>query len=119
MTTHTRYEHRHLNVACDLAAAELGARADEWRELRDSAGLGATRIDGGARVWLRLDAAATAEDLVRREAGCCGFLDIDVGPDGDRLRLDITSPAPSGAEVAAAIAGLDRDGPEEARDAHR
>jgi hypothetical protein len=112
MTTHIRYEHRHLDVACDLAAAELGARAGEWRELRDSAGLGAIRIDRGARLWLRPDAAAVAEDLARREAGCCGFLDIELGPDGDRLRLDITSPAPYGDEVAAVLAGLDRDGPE-------
>ncbi len=106
MTTHVSYEHRHLDVACDLNAAELGARAAEWRQLRDSAGSGVTRIDGGARLWLRADAAVAAEDLVRREAACCGFLDFELAFDGGRLRLDITSPAPHGGEVAALLAGL-------------
>jgi len=106
MTTHVRYEHRHLDVACDLNAAELGARAAKWRQLRDSAGLGAARIDGGARLWLRREAAAAAGELARREAACCGFLDFELAPDGDRLRLDITSPAPHGGDVAASLAGL-------------
>jgi hypothetical protein len=104
--THVRYEHRHLDVACDLSTAELGARAAEWRRLRDSAGLGATRIDGGARLSLRLDAAAAAADLVQREARCCGFLDFELTSESDRLRLDITSPDPQGSGVAAALAGL-------------
>ena len=110
MTTHVRYGHRHLDVLCDLNAAEQGARATEWRQLIDDAGLGVTRVDGGARLWLRPDAAAAAEDLVRREAGCCGFLDFELTTDGDRLRLDITSRTSYGDEVAAALAGLRAEG---------
>ena len=106
MTTHVRYEHRHLDVVCDLNAVGQGARAAEWRRLLDSAGLGVTRVDGGARLWLRPDAAAAAEDLIRREASCCGFLDFELTTDGDRLRLDITSVASYGDEIAAAFAGL-------------
>ncbi len=105
------YEHRHLDVTCDLNTADLGARAAEWRQMRDSAGLGATRIDRGARLWLRPGAAVPAEDLVRREAACCGFLDFELTADGERLRLDITSPVALGAEVAAVLAGLRPDGP--------
>ena len=110
MTTHVRYEHRHLDVACDLNAAEQGARAAEWRRLLDSAGLDVTRVEGGARLWLRPGAAVAAEDLIRREAGCCGFLDFELTTDGDRLRLDITSVASCGDEIAAALAGLRSEG---------
>ena len=102
-----RYEHRHLDVACELAAAELGTRAMEWRRLRKDAGLGSDPIPGGARLWLRPDAAAVAGDLVRREAACCGFLDLDLVADGDQLRLDITSPAPEAAAVIAGLCGVE------------
>jgi hypothetical protein len=110
MTTHVSFVHRHLDVVCDLSAAELGARATEWRRLLDRAGLGAARVDGGARLWLRPEAAAAVEDLMRREASCCGFLDFELTTDGDRLRLDITSLASNGDEIAAALAGLQPEG---------
>lgn len=97
---------RGRTVACSLPDAEVGDRVTSWRALRERAGLGAEAIDGGARLWLSRDSAAEAEDLLRREAACCGFLDFTLAPDGDRLRLDVTSPAPGGDRVAALLAGL-------------
>jgi hypothetical protein len=65
------------------------------------------RIPGGARLWLRLDAGTATQDIVKREAQCCGFLDFEQKSDGDRLRLDISSISPRGAQVAAFLAGID------------
>lgn len=108
MTT-IRQEHRHLDVACELDHAEAGARAAEWEQLRADDGLGIEPMAGGARLWLRSSARETAEDLVRREAACCGFLDLELAEDGDRLRLELTSPAPEAAPVIACLVGLEPD----------
>ena len=103
--TNLHYRHRHLDVACELDAAEAGARATEWRRLRDEAGLGAEPIPGGARIWLRPEAWEAAADLARRETACCGFLDLDLTAEADRLRLDVTSLAPEAPAVIACLAG--------------
>jgi hypothetical protein len=105
--TDIRYQHRTLDVACELGAADSPGRAAEWRRLREEAGLGATSIPGGARLWLRPTAADVARDLVRREAACCGFLDLELAADGDRLHLDVTSPAPGAGPVIAYLTGVD------------
>jgi hypothetical protein len=36
----SRFQHRHLEVACELEAADAGTRAEEWRRLREDVGLG-------------------------------------------------------------------------------
>lgn len=105
-----RYDHRQLDVACELDGADAGRRAAEWRRLRETAGLGAAPIAGGARLWLRPDAAAVAGDLARREAACCGFLDLELVADGDRLRLDVTSPVPEAGVVIGWLLGLEAGG---------
>ncbi len=102
-----RHHHRDLDVACRLGAADAAARAVQWQRLREGAGLGSEAIPGGARLWLRAEAAADAEALARQESGCCGFLDLELGLVDDRLRLDITSPAPDAGPVIACLAGLD------------
>ena len=104
-----RYEHRRLDVACELEAADLGARADEWRWLREHAGRGAERIPGGARLRLQPEAWEAVNDLARREAACCGFLDFELSTAGDGPRLDITSPTIDGQAVIACLVGLESE----------
>ena len=101
------HHHRHLDVACELDGAGARDRAEEWLRLRADHGLGVEPIPGGARIWLRPGARPLAVDLAGREASCCGFLDVDLEPDGDRLRLDLTSPAPEAREVIAHLAGIE------------
>jgi len=108
--TKAHYEHRSLDVACELEAGAAGAQRVEWRRLREDAGLGTEAIPGGARIWLRADAWEAADDLARREAGCCGFLDLDVTVEENRVRIDITSPAVGAGPVIAALAGIESDG---------
>ena len=107
--TQLRREHPHLTVACDLDAADIGTRVGEWEALRDTYGLGAGTIPGGVRMWLTPDSASIAENLVEREAQCCAFLDFKIARDGSRVRLDITSLAPMGVQVAAFLGGLEHD----------
>jgi hypothetical protein len=104
--TDVRYQHRTLDVACELEGPEARDRLTEWERLRETAGLGAESIPGGARLWLRNEAVVAAEDLARREALCCGFLDIELVAVGDRWRLDVTSPVPEGSEVGAYLVGI-------------
>jgi hypothetical protein len=104
--TDVRYQHRHLDVACELEGPEAQARLGEWERLRETAGLGTELIPGGARLWLRGDAVVAAGDLARREALCCGFLDIELVSAGDRWRLDVTSLVPEGSEVGASLVGI-------------
>jgi hypothetical protein len=87
-------------------------REAQWRQLRETAGLGSGQLAGGGRLRLRPEAAAEAEDLIRQESDCCGFLDFELASDGEWLRLDITSPVPEGEDVARLLLGLTPAGPE-------
>jgi hypothetical protein len=94
-----RYEHRSLEVACDLgepdAASPTGEwtrRTEEWADVKAGA-IGTDLIPGGVRIWLPAELADVARDLARREAMCCGFLDIEVAGAAGRVRLDITTAA--------------------------
>lgn len=101
-----RQRHRHLDVACELDGAGMKDRAAEWERLRADHCLRAEPIPGGARLWLRREAGPVAEDLARREADCCGFLDVDLTSHGRRLRLELTSPAQEAGPVIAHLAGI-------------
>src|SRR5579863_3433436 len=104
MTT-IKHSHLSLDLACELSGAEVGERGNEWRSLRMNYGTGSDRIPGGARIWLDRAGEAIAADLARREAECCAFLDIELASEGDRLRLDITSPVNEAQPVIDALAG--------------
>lgn len=101
-----RYDHRSLDVACELDTAGMETRGAEWHELRAAWAGRAEAIPGGTRLWLAAGAWDAADDLARREAACCGFLDFEVVADGGRVRLDITSPAPEARAVITVLAGL-------------
>ena len=100
------YRHRHLDVACELDAGGAGLRQSEWRDLAARSLGPVERVPGGARMWFDAAVAQDVGDLVRREAECCGFLDFDLAPDGDRVRLEITSPVTEAHQVIEALVGL-------------
>ena len=102
------FEHRHLDLACELEEEKAGAQVDEWRSLRTRA-LQVEPIPGGVRMWLPADAWAAAEDLARRESACCGFLDLELAPDGDRVRLDLTSEVAAAAPLIASLVGVESE----------
>lgn len=99
-----RYAHRHADVACQLDSNDAVCRVAEWQRLRASA-LGSTAIPKGIRLWLPVETLKVADELARREAECCGFLDIELAEDGGLLRLDIISVASDAAPIITAIVG--------------
>ena len=101
---HIRYEHRDLDVACELGNLDAASRVEEWQTRREAA-LETTALSGGLRLWLPTEMLEVAASLARREAECCGFLDIDLAYEGHRLRLDISSVAPGAASVIASLVG--------------
>jgi hypothetical protein len=98
------YAHRHQDLVCDLGPDDAATRAAEWSDLHQEA-LTTEAVDGGSRLWLEPEVAQSAADLARREAMCCGFLDIDLRREGDLLRLDITSPVPGAQHLIALMIG--------------
>lgn len=93
-----RYEHRHLDMACQLGESDTVTRMEEWATVRGRS-VRTELISGGVRVWLPTESGDLVRDLARREAQCCGFLDIEVAVQGDQVRLDITSTARSTAPL--------------------
>lgn len=100
-----RYEHRHLEIVCELSEPASVSRTAEWAQLKDQA-LGTDLIPGGVRLWLPARSGDLVRDLARREAQCCGFLDIEVVVQNDRVRLDITSAAPAAGRLVDFLSSL-------------
>jgi hypothetical protein len=88
-----RYEHKHLNLICELDGPAKHSQAGEWADVKEQA-LKVEKITGGVRVSLPPQSADLARDLARREAQCCGFLDISVVTDDNIVKIDITSAVP-------------------------
>lgn len=77
-------------IACSLPARESRDQIGEWRALAERA-LSTEAVAGGYAVTFGLDAAQTVEDLARREAACCGFLDIQTHRTEREIRLLVRS----------------------------
>lgn len=103
MTTE-RYEHRHLDVVCELGGRDVATRTEEWLQIK-SQSLGTEPITGGVRMWLPGELADTVRGLAQAEAQCCGFLDIEVTTQDGRVRLDITSAAQAAAPIIEFLRG--------------
>ena len=76
-------------MACDMSTAEdtPEERLREYRALFDRALLRGERRAGATVLTFRADPATreAVEDLARREAACCPFLDYRVETAGDQL----------------------------------
>jgi hypothetical protein len=77
-------------IACSLPARESRDQIGEWRALIDHQKT-RERVEGGYAVTYHPDVTSVVQDLARREAACCGFLDIDATPTEDGVRLVMTS----------------------------
>lgn len=91
-------------IACSLPARESRDQIGEWRALIDHQTT-MERVDGGYAVTYHPDVTPVVEDLARREAACCGFLDIVTTPTEDGVRLVMTSGNPDAIPVIALLIG--------------
>ena len=65
-------------IACTLDGDGAERRLEEWAELRERHLVSIEALGNGLRLRFDAGAAEAAEDLAAREAGCCGFLRIEV-----------------------------------------
>jgi hypothetical protein len=80
--------------ACSLNPAELEARLNEWRALREDA-LMSESVQGQVVSSLyarREDVARRLRALIEAEGRCCSFLDFSVYEEGEVIRVDIRVP---------------------------
>lgn len=78
----------------------------EWSDLA-ALSLTSERISNGVTSTYPRDLAASIEDLVERETGCCGtWLDAKATVDGDVLRISLTTASPEGLSMLVEMAGL-------------
>lgn len=83
-----------LPIACTLSPDGMTARLALINALTADGLLSRTSTDSGLRVRLRdtPEIEERTRDLVAAEAGCCAFLDFELGRDGGDLVLDISGP---------------------------
>jgi hypothetical protein len=94
----------YLPIACSLPARESRDQIGEWQALARH-NLATERVDGGYAVTFDPEVRSVVEDLARREAACCGFLDIDAAPTDDGIRLSMTSKDPDALPVIEMLIG--------------
>jgi hypothetical protein len=85
---------------CNLDAAALSEREDEFRELFARALRRVERHDArSARLILDIACEADARDLLAREQGCCAFFDFTVAVIDQALVVEVRVPADSEAAL--------------------
>jgi hypothetical protein len=94
----------HQPIACSLPARESRDQIGEWQALLEHR-VTAERVDNGYAVTYRADVMHVVQDLARREAACCGFLDIVTMPTEDGIRMVITSDNPDALPVIGLLTG--------------
>lgn len=94
----------HQPIACSLPARESRDQIGEWQALIGHR-KAIERVEGGYAVTYHSDVTSVVQDLARREAACCGFLDIDAIPTQDGVRLVMTSQDPDAMPVIDLLIG--------------
>ena len=90
-----------LPIVCSLDSGELAGRADAWRDLADSALIGAERTATTAvqRYRRQPEVEAKLRELIALEAECCPFLDFELDAAADELVLSVGGPADAAAVI--------------------
>lgn len=94
----------HQPIACSLPARESRDQIGEWQALIEHR-VTAERVDSGYAVTYHPDVTHMVQDLARREAACCGFLDIVTTPTEDGIRMIMTSANPDALPVIDLLIG--------------
>ncbi|HEX2038958.1 MAG TPA: hypothetical protein VHF47_04400 [Acidimicrobiales bacterium] len=79
-----------MDITCNLVGADVDAQLGAWRTLGPSLRR-STTTDAGLSLWFDAGVESELRAVAAKEADCCSFLRLDVVPDGDVVRLDITT----------------------------
>lgn len=94
-----------LPASCSLGEEKAASQVQEWSDLVGRAAA-IEALPKGARFWLPVDPAASVSDLAEREAGCCGFLDVDLRTTDSELVIEMRSANPDAWPVISALTGM-------------
>ncbi|MGI9015965.1 MAG: hypothetical protein ACR2HR_02480 [Euzebya sp.] len=95
-----------IPIACSLSADDAANQVLEWTDLQRHV-LSTQVLPHGVVMTLPLELAEVIEDLARREAACCGFLDITTTQMPDHVRLQITSEQDQALPVIQMLSGVE------------
>ena len=93
-------------VACELDAAGLAERVEEWRALVGDSVVSVDTDPTAVRLVL-VDterALVSAASLAQREKQCCPFFDVHIDIEADRRTLVLSVPAGAEEALAAFVA---------------
>jgi hypothetical protein len=92
-------------ITCSLSAKGSVDQAVEWADIQHRATRVAAR-PSGARMVFPLELATSIDELVSREATCCGFLDFVTAVAGGEYVLDVTSSNPEALPLIRLLSGV-------------
>ena len=80
-----------LDLACNLSAADLATRREEWKAIDAAALIGRDETGESVTSTYRAspDTRAELARLVAAERGCCGTVDWSLRDEGDRVRVTV------------------------------
>ena len=79
-------------IACQLQPEEMRQRQKALAELNRKSLTGFRRDRRVLQISYAAAARTEVEELVRREAGCCPFLDFAISTDNDGVKVTVTVP---------------------------
>src|SRR5262245_36867181 len=95
-----------IPIACSLSAPELRTRHSEMRQLGQDALLSLDRA-GAMRFRADPETRARLQAIVRAEAACCPFLDLNLREEAGALVLEIGAPEAAEPLVADLVSAFD------------
>jgi len=81
-----------LPIACTLSAAQQAQRVASSKAVIAGKLLEATPTERGASMRFRSEAESDLRELIAAESKCCSFLEFDLQPEGETLRLTVEGP---------------------------
>jgi hypothetical protein len=93
------------DITCSLVGADVDRQLGAWGRLGPSLRRSAP-TDRGLSLWFDAAVEPTLRDVAAKEKDCCSFLVLDVVPEGEAVRLDITSESEEARPVIDALGEL-------------
>ena len=92
-------------VVCTVEDGDGPDQLLEWADLQARA-IEVVAVDSGARMTLPASMFGQVQDLMKREASCCAFLNFHLAVQDEKMTFEVTAPNPDGLPVISALAGI-------------
>jgi hypothetical protein len=107
MTTQSKSTRARANtpIVCTISVDDGREQLLEWADLQTRASE-VVAINSGARLTLPASMFDQVQDLMKREALCCTFLNFDITVQEEDMTFEVTAPNPDALPVISALAGI-------------